>query len=95
MKNMLKINNNVLVLLLILNLLAWIPMGYFDSVRFSEIYFNGKFITTTIIIFLFCFLFLIGTLRLKLLLLIIVPLSYLREVIFSELLNLYTYREEE
>lgn len=85
------ISNKILVLILI-NLILWIPLAYFDSVPFAEFYVYGKIFTTCYILLAYFFLFFIASLRLKLLLIVIVPLSYLGELIFSTWLGMYEYR---
>lgn len=75
-------------------LFSWLVLVFFDSPWFDKHYFNGKPITAGFVIFLYIILLYRVGIRLKLLMLLIVPLSYLGEVIFSEKLQWYIYREE-
>ncbi|ANW97189.1 hypothetical protein AXE80_13220 [Wenyingzhuangia fucanilytica] len=89
--NILQTNKTAYPLIFIV--ILCIPMLFFDSVYFSANYFNGKHITSFLVISITLYLIWAVPLRLKILMLIMIPLSWLGEYIFSDLLDMYHYRE--
>ncbi|MGY5352092.1 hypothetical protein ACXGQW_05945 [Wenyingzhuangia sp. IMCC45533] len=73
-------------------ILIWGPILFFDSLYFAENFFDGKIITTTLVIFITFYLLYILPLKSKVLMCIMIPLSWLGEYIFSVLLDMYDYR---
>ena len=71
-------------------LVCWIPVLYFDSAYFKIE--GGVWITCLLTAILFVFQYKKATLRLRLLMILIVPLSYIGELISTEVLGLYAYR---
>ena len=71
-------------------LACWIPVLYFDS-AYSKIE-GGVWITFLLTTILFVLQYQKATLRLRLLMIFIVPLSYIGELISTEVLGLYAYR---
>jgi len=85
--------NNIFPIVILIFL--FIPELFFDSVIFADYNDHGKLITSICVIATSIYLFLKGALRLKVLMMIMVPLSWFGEVIFSEWLNLYEYRNDQ
>ena len=79
--------------LILLSILLWAPILFFDSVYFANHYFDGKMVTTALVLTLSVFLFSISNLKLRLSILLIIPLSWLGEYIFSDFLDMYDYRD--
>lgn len=84
-------SKRLIPIFLVFNFCCWALAVYFGSSTFSEPFFDGYYITTGIVVCLFLILYSMSHLRLRLLMLMIVPLSYLGELIFSDLLQLYRY----
>ncbi len=89
--NLTSLNKNTHLSLLLV--FSWIPLLFFDSVYFNEHYFDGKIITTVLVIAIVLFLIFTGSLRLKTLMFIMIPLSWLGEYIFCDLFDMYDYRD--
>lgn len=88
--NISKFNKSVYFPLFII--LLWFPILVFDSTYFSEKYFDGKIITTILVIGITFYLLYTLPLRAKVLMSIMIPLSWLGEYIFCVLLDMYDYR---
>ncbi len=88
--NIIKNNKSIYPPLFIV--LLWIPILFFDSIYFSEQYFDGKIITSTLVIGITLYLIWAVPFRLRILMLIMIPLSWLGEYIFCVLLDMYDYR---
>lgn len=63
-----------------------------DSAAFKEYYFDGRSVTDVLGISYFLLMCYLAGSRLRLLMLIMVPLSYTGELIFCNLLGMYSYR---
>lgn len=69
----------------------FLPLGI-DSVYFTEHYFDGRQITNILVILYFFFFFLSADSYLRKLMFVMIFLSYLGEIIFCTLLEMYRYR---
>ena len=69
----------------------FLPLGI-DSVYFTEHYFDGRQITNILVILYFFFFFLSADSYLRKLMFVMIFLSYLGEIIFCTLLEMYHYR---
>ncbi|MDO6736610.1 hypothetical protein [Wenyingzhuangia sp. 2_MG-2023] len=74
-------------------ILLWTPFLFFDSVYFDQQFFDGKTITTIIVLCIAAFLLWTAPLRLKILMFIMIPLSWFGEYLFSDLFDMYDYRD--
>ena len=63
-----------------------------DSVWFTQTYFDARQITNTLIVLYFLGFFMSSSGALRKLMLVMLPLSYLGELIFCSLLEMYAYR---
>ncbi|MCJ8324510.1 MAG: hypothetical protein HRU29_06380 [Rhizobiales bacterium] len=64
-----------------------------DSQNFADAYFDGRLIVTIIVISYFFLMLQAADSRLRRLMLVMVPLSYIGEIIFCNVLDMYDYRE--
>lgn len=64
-----------------------------DSQPFADTYFDGRNLVTLIVITYFFIMLQAADSRLRRLMLVMVPLSYLGEIIFCNVLDMYDYRE--
>ena len=65
---------------------------WIDSVYFNNTYFDGRILTNVLAIIYFCLFFLSSQCYLRKLMFIMVFLSYIGELIFCKLLEMYAYR---
>ena len=65
-----------------------------DSQPFADAYFDGRTLVTLIVIIYFFAMLKTAESRLRRLMLIMVPLSYIGEIIFCNVLDMYDYRED-
>lgn len=79
---------------LIVLVLLFIPELFFDSIFFSNYKSFGYELTSFLVISFTFYLYFIASARLKLFLILMIPLSWLGEVICSDVLGLYHYRME-
>ena len=79
---------------LIVLVLLFISELFFDSIFFSNYKSFGYELTSFLVISFTIYLYFIASARLKQFLILMIPLSWLGEVICSDVLGLYNYRME-
>lgn len=73
----------------------WIPTLAFDSPKFAEIAFEGRSITTVLMIGLTFATFWLSSFKMKILMLIMIPLSWLGEYLCCVLMDMYDYQNNQ
>jgi hypothetical protein len=79
------------LLAILFPLFTFIALGI-DSVKFSTTYFDGRQLTNTLSFCYFLMMYYCSEGGLRKLMIVMVFLSYLGEIIFCQLLGMYTYR---